>query len=116
MTRGRSVRRQGLSFSGGDSSCGITSLRRLNRGIRVRSGKRLLEIGDDVAYVLDADRKPDHLGRNAGLALLFGGHLAVRGRSGVTRKRLRVADIDEPLDQLQRVVKRTARGKSALDA
>jgi hypothetical protein len=46
--------------------------------------QRLVDIFDDVGAVLDTDRKPDRLGQNAGLTLLFGRHLPMRGRCGVT--------------------------------
>ena len=40
-------------------------------------------------------------GSNAGHALLFDRHLAMGGRGGMTGERFRIADIDEPRDQLQ---------------
>ena len=70
--------------------------------------QRLVDILDDVGGVLDADRKPDGLGQNARHPLLFGRHLAVGGRSRMTGERFRVADIDQPGDQLQRIVERLA--------
>src|ERR1700722_1854106 len=54
--------------------------------------------------MLDSDTEPDHLRCYAGLALLFGGHLPVCCRGWMTRKRFRIAQVDQPLDQLQRVV------------
>src|SRR6185436_15841213 len=67
--------------------------------------ERLVEIGDDVVRVLDADAEPDGLGPDAGLDLVGRRHLAMRRRGRMAGERLRVTEIDEPLDQLQRVVK-----------
>src|SRR5438046_2460776 len=49
--------------------------------------ERLIEVGDDVVNVLDSDAQPDRLGPHAGLFLLFGRHLPVRGRCGVAGAR-----------------------------
>ena len=46
----------------------------------VASRQRLLEIGDDVGLVLEADRQPHHVRAGAGLHLLRVGQLPVRGR------------------------------------
>src|SRR5262249_48451015 len=43
----------------------------------VRGVERLVEIGQDVVDVLDADAETDHLRPDARLALLLGRHLAV---------------------------------------
>jgi len=96
---------------------GRCSFRRFKpRTSRAGGSKSLIDIFDDVADMFDADRKPDGFGQNAGHALLLGGHLAVSGGGRVTRKRLRVADVDEPRDQLQRIVEGLAGLKTALDA
>ena len=47
-------------------------------------GERLIEIGDDVIDVLDADAQPDGLRPDARLALLLGRHLPMGRRGGVT--------------------------------
>ncbi len=47
----------------------------------------------------------NHLRLDAGLALLVGRHLPMRGRSRMAGQRLGVTHIDQPLEQLQRVVK-----------
>ena len=60
--------------------------------------------------------KPDHLRLDAGLALLLGRHLPVRGRGRMAGQRLGVAHIDQPLDQLERVVETLAGLEPALDA
>ena len=78
--------------------------------------QRLVDILDDVGDMFDADRKPDGFRQHAGHALLFGRHLAVGGRSRVAGERFRIADIDEPRDQLQRVVEGLAGLEAALDA
>src|SRR6516164_8701778 len=83
---------------------------------RADGTESLIDVFDHVADMFDADRKPDGLGQNAGHALLLGGHLAMGSRGGVTRKRLSVADIDEPRDQLQRIIEGLAGLKAALDA
>ena len=48
--------------------------------------------------------EPDHFGPYAGLLLLFWRHLPVRGRCGMAGERFRVADIDQPREQLERIV------------
>src|ERR1700745_2594447 len=83
---------------------------------RARGTESLIDILDDVGDMFDADRKPDGFWLNAGHALLLNRHLAVSSGGGVTCKRLRVTDIDEPCDQLQRIVEGLAGLKSALDA
>ena len=82
----------------------------------MRGCERLIEIGDDVGDMLDADRQPDHFRHHARVLLFFRRHLAMRGRGGMAGERFRVADIDEALDQLQRVVTGAARVEAALDA
>ena len=66
---------------------------------RLRRRQRLIEVGDDVVDVLDADAEPDHFRPHAGLALLLGRHLPMRGRGRVAGERLGVAHIDQPLEQ-----------------
>ncbi len=55
-------------------------------------------------------------GIDAGVALLFGGHLAMSGRSRMAGQRLGIAQIDQPLDQLQSVVEFDCGIVAALDA
>ena len=78
--------------------------------------QRLIEIGDDVVDMLDADAEPDHFRPHAGLALLLGRHLPMRGRGRMAGERLGVAHIDQPLEQLERVVEALAGVKPAGDA
>src|SRR5690606_22301217 len=68
------------------------------------SRERLLEVADDVVDVLDADREPDGLRRDARGALFLLRELAVRGGRRVAGQRLGIADVDQPLEQLERVV------------
>ena len=53
-------------------------------------------------------------GLHAGLLLLLVRHLPMRGGGGMAGQRFGVADIDEPLDQLQRVVEPLAGLEAAL--
>ena len=59
------------------------------------SGQRLLEVGDDVGDVLDADREADDVRAGAGGDLLLGGELAMGGRGGMNDQALGVADVGE---------------------
>ena len=64
----------------------------------------LIEVGDNVVDVLDPDAQSDHLGTNASGFELICGHLPVRRRSRMAGQRLGVANIDQPLDETERVV------------
>src|SRR5262249_45944788 len=81
-----------------------------------RCKQRLREIGDDVVDVLDANAEPYHLRTYACLFLLLWRHLAMRGGRWMTGECLGVAEIDEALDQFQRVVELLARLEAAADA
>ena len=54
----------------------------------------MIEIGDDVGVVLDADAEADRLRTHAGADLLVRGHLPMGGRSGMAAQRARVAWVD----------------------
>src|SRR5438105_2939320 len=82
---------------------------------RFRRKERLIEVGDDVIDVFDPDAEPNHLRFHPGLALLFGRHLAMCSRGRVTCQRLYVTQIDEPLDELERVVEVLGGLKPSLD-
>jgi len=56
-------------------------------------GKRLVEIGEDVVDVLDANTEPDGFRSDARETLLRRGHLPVRGRGRVTGQRFRIAQV-----------------------
>src|SRR5258708_32153311 len=58
---------------------------------RMRRIERLIEAGDDVVDMLDADAKPDHIGPSARLALLLGRHLPIRRGGGLAGTRLSAA-------------------------
>src|SRR5687767_14751566 len=79
-----------------------------------RGAERLVEIGDDVVDMLDADRQPDIIVRDAGRQLLLCGQLGVRGRGRVNREAARIADIGDVVEQLQRVDEVPAGGLAAL--
>src|SRR5690242_9112105 len=105
-------RRSGISLCAPDLFGGDER----RRAVRLHGGERLIEIGQNVVDVLDADADADRLRPDARLLLLFGRHLPVRGRGRMARKRLGVAHIDQPLDQLERIVKFLARFETAGDA
>src|SRR5271163_2130458 len=83
---------------------------------RLRRAERLIEIGDEIVDMLDADAEPDHFRLDAGPELLVGRHLPVCGRGRVASQRLGVAHIDQPLEQAERVVKLLAALKPAGNA
>ena len=62
--------------------------------------ERLLQVGEDVADVLDAHREPHEVRADPGAHELLVGQLGVRGRSRVDDERLRVADVREVAEQL----------------
>src|ERR1700716_2919093 len=82
---------------------------------RLPGVERLVEIGDDVVDMLDADAQPDHLRPPAGLALLLGRHLPMRGGSRMTGERFRVAHVDQALEQPEGVVEPLAGRKATRD-
>lgn len=59
----------------------------------------LLNILDDVVYVFYTHAQPHHTGSNPSRGLLCLRQLAVRGRSGMTGKRLGITDIHQALEQ-----------------
>ncbi len=82
---------------------------------RLRRSERLIEIRDDVVDVLDADAQPDRLRPHARHGLLLRRHLAMGGGGRMAGERLRVADVDEALDELERVVEPGSGLVAALD-
>ena len=76
----------------------------------------MVEIGDDVARVFDADRQSDHVFGDAGFDLLDDVELLMRRRRGVDHERLRVADVREQREQLEVIDERFRRRRAALDA
>ena len=83
------------------------------RGARpLAVGDGLIEIGEDVADILDADGESDQLGGHAGAGLLLDGKLLVRGGRGMDDQRLGIADIGQQRKQLERVDELLARLRS----
>jgi len=69
----------------------------------LRLGKGLVEVGEDVVDVLDADGEADKFGADATGELLLGGELRM-GRGGrVNRQRLGVTKVGNVGEQLERV-------------
>jgi len=82
-------------------------------GVRPRasclhSGKRLIDVGNDVVWVLDADRKPDVSLRDAGLELLFWRQLRVRCGRRMDGERAGIANVGDMIEQLQAINEPTA--------
>ena len=67
--------------------------------------ERLPEIGEDVLFVLDADRQPDVIFVDPGLQLLFRRELRVGRRRRMDCQTARVANIGDMVKHLQRVDK-----------
>lgn len=65
----------------------------------------LIKVSDDVLSVLDADGKAHGTGSDAGLELLSGGHLGVRGRGRMDDKALGIGHVGEQGEKLQAVHK-----------
>ena len=66
-------------------------------------GQRLIEVGDDVFHIFDADRDADHIRRGACFDLLLGLELAVGGRGRVDDQRAGVAEIGHMAEDIQRI-------------
>ena len=63
-------------------------------------GDGLIEVGDDVIHVLDADGEADEVLRQVGILELLGGKLRVRGRGRMDNQGLCVADIGQMRKEL----------------
>src|SRR5260370_30823667 len=70
---------------------------------RSRRVEGLLEVGDDVVLVLDAERQADITVGDASLQLLFGRQLGMRGARRMDRQRARIADIGDMVEHLERI-------------
>jgi acyl-CoA synthetase (AMP-forming)/AMP-acid ligase II len=68
-----------------------------------RRRQRLVEIGDDVVDVLDADRQAHIARRHAGLQLLLGRQLRMRRAGRMDGEAARVADVGDVIEHLERV-------------
>src|SRR3546814_17255982 len=66
--------------------------------------------------MLDADAQAQHLRRDTRRLQLLRRQLAMRGRGRMARQGLGVADIDKPLDHLERVIEFHASVEANLDA
>jgi hypothetical protein len=64
----------------------------------------LIKVADDVVDMFDADANANRFGCNSSLALLFDGHLPVGGRGRMTGQGFGIADIYQPLNQLQSII------------
>ena len=63
----------------------------------------MLEIGDNIVDVLDADGKPDIAIGDAGSQLVLDRKLRVGGRCRMDRQTAGIADIGDMVEELQRV-------------
>src|SRR5262245_13734352 len=93
------------------------SAQRQTGGDRPRSldlRQRLLDVGDDVVLVLDADRETHDVRPGARRGALLVGELAVRGRGRMDDERARVADVGQVAKQAQRADEGDARLVAAL--
>ena len=64
----------------------------------------LIEVGQKVVDMLDADRQTNHVRAHTGFLEFVRIELAVRGGGRVTGQRLGITDIDQPGEQLQRIL------------
>ena len=81
----------------------------------LHSGKRLIDIGNDIVWVLDADRKPDVSLRDAGLELLFWRQLRVRCGRRMDGERAGITDVGDMIEELQVIYEPTASLFAALE-
>src|SRR5581483_6686540 len=65
----------------------------------------LIEIGDDVVDMFDADAEPNRFGSDASPELLFRRHLPVGSGGRMAGQGLGITQVDQTLDQIQRVIK-----------
>jgi len=66
--------------------------------------------------MFDADAEPNHIGGDTGGSQFRFGQLAVGGGCGVRGQRFGIADVDQPFEQVERIVKFNAGLKPAFDA
>ena len=122
---GRAPPRQGWAedtggFEGGDKLRRVRGEDTLPQPLPARNGESgnqaacegLLEVGDDVLHILEADREPHHFRPGAGLDLLGVGELAVGGGGGMDDERARVADIGKVREKLARPPRSSRRRRS----
>ena len=77
---------------------------------RCRGGcQRLIQIGDDVVDVLDADRQAHVAGRHAAGELIGRAQLRVRGAGRMDGQGARIADVGHVVEELERIDEARAR-------
>src|SRR5579859_3152301 len=86
------------------------------RGRPLRGFERLLEVPDDVVDALDADREAYAFRADPCGAQLVVGELLVCRRRGVDDEGLRIADVGEVAEELQRLDQPSAGLAAAPDA
>ena len=96
------TRRSGCCGPAEPARRSLTALRGFGQSGR-RGGQRLVQIGNDVVDVLDADRQPDISRRHAARELILRAQLRMRGAGRMDRQRAHIADIGDVIEQLQRV-------------
>src|SRR5665811_1033245 len=80
-----------------------------------RDSNGLVEVGDDVVDVLEADRDSDQIGRHAAGDLILSRELRVGGGCGVDDQALGLADIGQQAEELDRVDELAAGFDAALE-
>ena len=81
-----------------------------------RRPQRLVQIGDDVVHVLDADGQPNQVRAHAGRPLFLVGQLLVGRARRMNDQRFGVTDVGQKREQLHVVDEASARFQPALDA
>ena len=84
---------------------GLRSLGHRRRG----GGQGLVEIGDDVVDVLDADREAHVAGRHAAGQLIGRAQLRVRRAGRMDGQRAGIADVGHVIEELERIDEARAR-------
>lgn len=79
-------------------------------------GQGLVNVPQDIIYMFNADRHAHHVGHDAGLDLLFGFELAVRGGCGVDDQGAGIADIGQVAHELRRFDKAHTGFQATLNA
>ncbi len=81
-----------------------------------RRRQRLVEVGEDVIDVFDADREADEFGGDSGGALLFLVELGMSGGGRVDRQRFGIADVGEVFEKFEGIDEFRAGFGPTLDA
>src|SRR5690554_1691372 len=88
----------------------------MTRRSALASSQGLIEVGEDIVDMLDADGEAHHIGGYPGPGELLVVELAVGGGGRDRRAALGVADVDQPQDHAKGVVETRPRLAAALDA